>query len=362
MIQVQLKNQTGRIDAPYVNLLTIETFALPASVVDGTTVALLTPEGDTLAIGHASGGQVTLDSNTLQAAGYCHGVAVGESRNAFLVIGETDLLLAIIPVLVRANPLDDLAPPAQMAPAYPTTAELHEILAKVQASAKAATEAATTAATETVEAVRVEMKAEIDRFEDVADAIDSDRRIIADYVDNKLPAAANKIAQDIDASATAAKNALTATATSATQTIAGQVSTATSAAENADGSAKAAYKSRQEAEAAKTAAEIALNNGCIYEVRDVADATIGLDKTLTAYKHAPTGDTSYTFNSPQGAEGKIVVFWLWVIMGETAHALTFPASVTWLSEPSFAPNTQTLLALMSVDGGATWTANVQWDA
>lgn len=158
MIQVQLKNQTGRIDAPYVNLLTIETFALPALVVDGTTVALLTPEGDTLAIGHASGGQVILDSNTLQAAGYCHGAAVGESKNAFLVIGETDALQAIIPVLVRANPLDDLAPPAALVPIYPTTDELRSILFEMEGKARRAEDSANRA--ESAEASVVAKRAE----------------------------------------------------------------------------------------------------------------------------------------------------------------------------------------------------------
>ena len=170
----------------------------------------------------------------------------------------------------------------------------------------------------------------------------------------KIDATAKVVKSSADAVAGAKKEIDTAISTAQTA-----ITEAVEKAETAKGDA---VKAQSEAEASATRAEVALNNGCVYEVRDVADATIGLDKTLTAYKHAPTGDTSYTFNAPQGAEGKIVVFWLWVVIGETAHTLTFPSSVTWLSEPSFAPNTQTLLALMSVDGGATWTANVQWEA
>lgn len=162
-----------------------------------------------------------------------------------------------------------------------------------------------------------------------------------------------------DAAVEAAKNQALAAIDTKLATANTAINEAVEKAETAKGYA---VKAKESAEASATRAEVALNNGSVYEVRDVADATIELDKTLTAYKHAPTGDTSYTFNAPQGAEDKIVVFWLWVVMGETAHALTFPASVTWVSEPSFAPNTQALLAFMSVDGGATWTANVQWEA
>lgn len=123
----------------------------------------------------------------------------------------------------------------------------------------------------------------------------------------------------------------------------------------------AAETAQHGAEEAQTAAETALNNGCVYEVREVDSSAIQLAKTLTAYKHTPTADAAYTFTAPEGVEGKIIVFWLWVIMGETVHQLTFPAGVTWISEGSFAANTETLIAFMSVDGGATWSANKQWE-
>ena len=108
-------------------------------------------------------------------------------------------------------------------------------------------------------------------------------------------------------------------------------------------------------------ANIALNNGCVYEVREIGEASLTVDKTITIYKHTPTEATEYSFATPTDAVGKVCVFWLWVVMGETAHVLTFPPSVEWLTEPSLGANTETLLALMSVDGGATWTANVQWE-
>ena len=122
-----------------------------------------------------------------------------------------------------------------------------------------------------------------------------------------------------------------------------------------------ASKSAEQAEESAERAEIALNNGCVYEVREIGNASVAIDKTITIYKHTPTESTEYTFATPTDANGKVCVFWLWIKMGETAHTLTFPPSVTWLSEPSLGANTETLLALMSVDNGATWQANVQWE-
>lgn len=147
----------------------------------------------------------------------------------------------------------------------------------------------------------------------------------------------------------------------ATKAIDGKVAEANDAKTDAVKAKTDAEGFKGEAEGFAKRAEIALNNGCVYEVRDINDASISIDKTITIYKHEPTADTAYTFATPTDASGKVCVFWLWIKMGATAHALTFPASVEWLAEPSLGANTETLLALMSVDNGATWTANVQWE-
>lgn len=357
-------NQTrgGTISAPFV-ALSVETLTIQgANIEDGTTVALLGLDGGTLAITHTTGNAATLDLNTIQADAATRYETVGTTVDCVLAIGDTDALQALIPATLTRNVLDNVAPPTQMAPTYPTSAELEAFLKRINQSVKMAQDAAETAAEDVATKLQQELGKTLKDVEDAASVVDSAKLAVVDYVDNKLPAAAEQIKRDISEQVSTAQTEITNQATQATQAIAGQVTAANNAATAADGSAKAADKSRQDAEAAKTAAEIALNNGCVYEVRDVADAAIGLDKTLTAYKHTPTGDTSYTFNAPQGAEGKIIVFWLWVVIGETAHALTFPPSVAWLSEPSFGANTQTLLAFMSVDGGETWTANVQWEA
>lgn len=250
-MEIFVDKKSGRIDAPFFTLLTVETVQLPDTVPDGMTVAILTPAGETLAMGHASGGAVVLDSNTLQAAGYFGDAPVGASKNAFIVIGETNSLLAIIPVLVRENPLDRLAPPSAMAPAYPTTAELRAILDQVQAAAKEATEAARTVAEDTVEALRAELEKTLGQFKAVAGQIESNKAVIVDYVDNKLPAAANKIVQEIEDTATTASTALDNKLSAAQTALDGKVSAANNAATDADGSAKAAKKSRDDAEAAK---------------------------------------------------------------------------------------------------------------
>lgn len=283
VITVQIKNQTGRIDAPYVALLTVETFALPASVSDGTTVALLTPEGDTLAIGHASGGQVTLDSNTLQAAGYCHGVPVGESKNAFLVIGETDSLQAIIPVLVRANPLDDLAPPAQMAPAYPTTAELQAILKEMTEQASAASKAADSVAKDAQRVdnlVNVQLPKAVEEIDAHLDTrVRAAERVIeraAVDASTTLSAAASEAATALDGKVSAASTALDGKVSTASTAISAQVTAATNAATAADGSAKAAQKALDDAEAAKgNAAESAKNAATSAEQAEQAKTAIG---------------------------------------------------------------------------------------
>lgn len=103
------------------------------------------------------------------------------------------------------------------------------------------------------------------------------------------------------------------------------------------------------------------NDGCVYDVVSVTDSALEIDSHKTVYKHAPTTDATYTFVTPAEGNGKVVVFWLWITLGDTAPVLTFPSSVTWQNEPTLAANSETMLAFMSIDNGATWQANVQWE-
>lgn len=138
-ITINPQTRAGKISAPYLTAHTVETFCFAAApspteeIPDGTAVALLTPDRKTLAMAFVQGGCVTLNTNTQQAADYFLGCAVNEPKNAALVVGDTDSIQTIIPVIVRANPLDDLAPPPPLAPNYPTSDELNAILENMRA-------------------------------------------------------------------------------------------------------------------------------------------------------------------------------------------------------------------------------------
>lgn len=138
-ITINKQTRAGKINTPYLTAHTVEQFVFAAAaspteeIPDGTAVALLTPDRKTLAMSFVRSGCVTLNTNTQQAVDYFLGCAVNEPKNAALVIGDTDTVQTIIPVVVRANPLDDLAPPPPLAPNYPTSEELNTHLANMQA-------------------------------------------------------------------------------------------------------------------------------------------------------------------------------------------------------------------------------------
>lgn len=137
-ITINKQTRAGKINTPYLTAHTVEQFVFAAAaspteeIPDGTAVALLTPDRKTLAMSFVQSGCVTLNTNTQQAADYFIGCAVNEPKNAVLVVGDTDTVQTIIPVVVRANPLDDLAPPPPLAPKYPTSAQLDAILANMR--------------------------------------------------------------------------------------------------------------------------------------------------------------------------------------------------------------------------------------
>lgn len=183
-ITINPQTRAGKINTPYLTAHTVETFCFAAApspteeIPDGTAVALLTPDRKTLAMSFVQGGCVTLNTNTQQAADYFLGCAVNEPKNAALVVGDTDSIQTIIPVIVRANPLDDLAPPPPLAPNYPTSDELDRILQRVLLAERSATESAqkaqTSAETATAQAGLASLsktKAEI-VYENVAASVD----------------------------------------------------------------------------------------------------------------------------------------------------------------------------------------------
>lgn len=128
------------------------TLAGDTSLPAGTSLALLTPRGTTLA--HtilaeeaAPGATLPLSTLTAQAAEYTHSCRAGDTREAILAIGDSEHPLALVPARIAQNPLYTLAPPTDLAPAYPTTETLNSLLAEMQAASNAAAQSATAAET-----------------------------------------------------------------------------------------------------------------------------------------------------------------------------------------------------------------------
>lgn len=125
--------------------------------------------------------------------------------------------------------------------------------------------------------------------------------------------------------------------------------------------AQKAEDAKEGAEQARDEAVVALNNGCVYKVVDLGVASIiPVVREKTIYKFSVNGSCAIAFDLPT-LDNEAIVFWLWIAMGDTAYTLTFPPNITWINEPSLGANTQCMLALMSVDQGATWIANTQWE-
>ena len=121
------------------------TFNDPQATLQGLYCALLSDSGKTLALTTISGNIAVLDTNTIECVEYVAQWAIGTTRHAYLVIGESTKPLAIIDVEVAQNPLEGLMPPTESAPTYPTSAELQAILKQINAQAQSARESAQSA-------------------------------------------------------------------------------------------------------------------------------------------------------------------------------------------------------------------------
>ena len=121
------------------------TFSDPQATLQGLYCALLSDGGKTLALATISENKAVLDTNTTECVEYVAQWAIGTTRHAFIVVGESTKPLAIIDVEVSQNPLEGLRPPTESAPSDPTSAELQAILAEVKAQAKTASESAQSA-------------------------------------------------------------------------------------------------------------------------------------------------------------------------------------------------------------------------
>ncbi len=267
-------NQTrgGTLSAPFV-ALTVETLTFSGTAPeDGTTVALLSPSGDTIASTHVAGGQATLNLNTIQADAATRYTEVGTTIPVVLAIGDTDHLQALIQTTLQRNPLDNIAPPTVSAPIYPTNAELKAVLARINAVLQAANQ---TAEAVSQDAQRVDNLVNVElqkAVEEIDSHLDERVRSAEKTIERAATDASEKLSDAAESASTALDNKLTTAQTA----IDGKVTAANNAAAAADGSAQAADKSRQDAEAAKgDAAESAKNAATSAEQAEQAKEAIG---------------------------------------------------------------------------------------
>lgn len=117
--------RTGRASG-YVGGLTLETYQFKGrDIPDGTRVALLTKDGKTLAASTTSGDSAEVSTDTQEVADLLRYQPLGTEAQVFVMLGDEDNILAIIPAKMRKNWLDDSAvhPPAPL-PNYWTSEQV----------------------------------------------------------------------------------------------------------------------------------------------------------------------------------------------------------------------------------------------
>lgn len=132
----------------YLGGLTVERYLFRGrDVPGGAKVALLTPDGRTLAAATVANGEdgpaAEVSTDTQEVADLLRWQPVGAEAEVYVTLGDSDNLLAIVPAKLRKNWLDDEAthPPAP-ANRYPTKAELGAWLKAAQETEQGAKEAA----------------------------------------------------------------------------------------------------------------------------------------------------------------------------------------------------------------------------
>ena len=128
-------DRTGTVSG-YLGGLTTEIYRIEGrEVPDGTRLALLTPEGLTLASSEIEvgddGAQAEVATDTQEVADLLRYQPVGAEASVHIAIGDEDNILAIIPAKMRKNWLDDSAvhPPAPL-PDYWTSEQVKTAIAE----------------------------------------------------------------------------------------------------------------------------------------------------------------------------------------------------------------------------------------
>lgn len=109
-------DRTGRASG-YLGGLTKEAYVLVGDVPNGATLALLTPDGRTLAVAEVTGNRAEVDTDTQEVADLLRYQPVGAEAQVHIAIGSPDDLVAIVPATMRKNWLDD----ANVHPPVPLT-------------------------------------------------------------------------------------------------------------------------------------------------------------------------------------------------------------------------------------------------
>ena len=261
----------NKLFAPAEETITFDvTFNTPQATLQGLSVALLSPDGQTLAHSLIEENKAVLNTNTAEAVAFVSGYSVGTEKMAFIAIGESSKPLAIIAVNVSPNPLADIAPPSTLAPTYPTSESLRAILSQMTAQAQRAedaVEATEKAQKAVVQYVDVTFPTKVQEAEKrlenatVKASTALDDKAVA--IDEHLEQTQTAIVANIDTKAQAVSTALDGKVSQAEQfkkdaetaksdavTAQGEAS---KSAEQASTSAEQAGKSAEQAEQAKTA-------------------------------------------------------------------------------------------------------------
>lgn len=134
-------DQTARtlsVDVGYVAAMAQEPVTFEgAPPPDGHYVGLLDESGTVLALSVISGGSAEMNLMTRQAYDFIASAPVGVPQEATLCVGSADSLIATGRINVVRNWLQDIVPPDDMAPSYPTTEALLNILKQVNDAANA---------------------------------------------------------------------------------------------------------------------------------------------------------------------------------------------------------------------------------
>lgn len=316
----------------------------------GTSIALLTPRGDTLA--HtilseecAPCATIPLSTLTAQAAEYTRSCRAGDTREALLAIGDSEHPLALIPARIAQNPLYTIAPPTDLAPAYPTTETLKSLLAEMQAASNAAAQSATAARKSAEVAGESASSAASDRATAVYSATSAQA-----YAEVATAAQARSSTSAAEA-ATSATNAA-----SSEDSARDSASSAISAANSAAGSASKAAASADSAAFALTAstnaanrAEVAAEKAREADISAASSAAAASQSATSAAQEAAENVTALIQGKVDAAEAAKSGAEAAKTAAETAKTGADAASAAAASSATAAANSATAAAKSATD-------------